>query len=228
MAAGFKTGGRVNGTPNKATTARALLAESARKFASDHRGEAMIRIEIEGDIIRRDRNANREGRKQRQKPVHIIQENGNDVFAFGADINGTLRVICPLGNERPYIEVADGSAVHACDPARIYAEGKGYAHIYIDQAKWKNNKRSGTWTPAVIARWNGDSRWAREVVVKGRAEIAYGCSAPYRRSIRLWIQTGCEPTAERWYFERLVASPDGSPSQVPDVLDWNGSAWVGD
>jgi hypothetical protein len=190
----------------------------------------MIRIEIDGEIIRQDQkaNANPDGRARRRKPVHIIRENSNDPPAFGAEIKGTLRVICPPGDKRPYIEVFDGSTVHACDPARVHSERKGYAHIYIDQAKWKNNKRTKTWTPAIIARWDRDSRWAREVVITGHAEIAYGCSDPYRRNIRLWIQTGSEPTAERWYFERLVVSSDGSPSNAPKVLDWNGSAWVPD
>jgi len=42
---------------------------------------------------------------------------------------------------------------------------------------------------AIIAKWNGVSRFANEVIVCGHSQIVYGCREGFREDVGLWIQT---------------------------------------
>jgi hypothetical protein len=133
----------------------------------------MIQIKINGKIIQEDRKAQRDGaRAKRGRPTRIIWEDKTEQLSYGAKINGTLHVICRPG-EDPYMEI-EGS-VSAGDPKPCLGEPKDYVHIYIDQVERANNRKSQAGVPAIVARWNGTSRYASEVIVKCCSEIAYGC-----------------------------------------------------
>jgi hypothetical protein len=127
---------------------------------------------INGEIIQKDRKAHRQGaRAKRGKPTRIIWEDKTEPFSFGAEIDGTLRVICrPC--EEPFIEV-DGT-VRSSDPKAVLRETQNHVYVYVDQGQRKINKKLDIGVPAIVARWSDASRYAGGVVIEGYSEIAYG------------------------------------------------------
>jgi hypothetical protein len=180
----------------------------------------MIHIEIDGGMIREDRKARRED-LYRRKPTRIEWEDGTARCSQGALIDGEMHVICRPG-ENPFVHVI--GEVRDCDPKPCLSETG--VHIYIDQVRRSINKKCKTGVPAIVARWNQVSRYANEIVITGRVEIAYGCWPGFHRQIGLWIQTSHKPTVVgAWYYSRLVASPDGEPPQTPAPMEWDGSCY---
>lgn len=166
-----------------------------------------MRIKIDGKLVRFDRSQAGHQSQHRGKPLQITRADGSKQCAFGAEIDGILRIICrPL--ENPVIEL-DGQ-VTAGDPRPRIDEPPGYAHVYIFQTNRYKNLKSDNGVPAIIARWNGVSRYANEVIVCGHSQIVYGCRDGFRQSVGLWIQTGSRvehPKGPWQYDPRLENIP---------------------
>jgi hypothetical protein len=155
-----------------------------------------IKITIKGHIVRGDRKERRRG-DDRRMPVLIHWPNRDPEPAYGATINGLLRVLC-LPRKQPFMLVEGGEdAIIAGDPVPRREEPRGYAHIYVCQTERRKNLKSSDGVEAIIARWNSVSRYSSEVMILGTSEIAYGASDGLRDNVGLWVQTWEKPRSPR-------------------------------